>query len=446
MQRSIAWWFATGSWLFWPAGGCSRAAPPVSNSAPAALAQSSSNVTQPGAVASVPAGPPAPSPLKPPPGYFVVARGRSTSGTWLFDLEAIDGRTLVLACLAGVTNGCVEPRLRELSGAGWVAVPELLRGLPELGWVNLQQEPGSPWQQVDHKSDQVKARDGCPSQPFFSGVRSLELVGEWPGNAWAVVDEVGEEWAMRTSSLYRWTEDRFVEIHRTKRVADFFEGVVPWREGVAALELALAPSGQDKLRIVSFSGKTRSVLTELPSDSLSSAALARLGQALVLSGVRDNGTVELFAWTAPGAAQRYKLRSSNTYSGVVFGNERGTVYYQAAGETYEAVEVAFEGKWREVGRRTLDEAGLETLTGADKERLVSTALGMSVERVGTRQSQSWLFVREAEATAGRGHQSWLLADQAPPSTWELSDEPVREPTRPPDRPGCPVGPERPGVR
>jgi hypothetical protein len=373
----------------------------------------------------------------------VLAHGRSTHGTWVFEEEPLEGRTLVSACLAGVTDGCVEPRLRELTGPGWAESPELSRGLPELGLVNLRQDPKSPWHRVGHKSDSVQQQDSCLSQPFFSGVRSLEIVGEWPGNAWAVLDEIGEEWAMRTSVLYRWHEGRFSEVHRTGRVADFFEGVVPWQQGVAALELELVPPGPDKLRVVAFSGQAKNVLTDLPNDSVSSVGLTRLGSALVLSGVRDDGTVELFAWTAPGAPKRHRLRSSNTYSGVTFGPNRGSVFYHAADDTYEAVEITFDGRWRELGRRSLAEAELESLTGADKDRLFPPALGISVERAWSRSGQSWLFVRRTESDPARGSESWLLRDRALPGrVWDLADEPPRQLARPPDRPGCrsPSGP------
>jgi hypothetical protein len=433
-MRGIAFRITLGSLLLL-VGGCSRAAPPVATVAPPAPAPGSAS-SAPASAAPVAAAPPAPAALAPPPGYFVVAHGRSTRGTWFFDVQQLEGRTLVSACLAGVTNGCVEPRVREVTRSGWVETPELLRGLPELGLVNLRQDPNSPWHRVGHKSDSAREQDRCLSQPFFSGVRSLEIVGEWPGNTWAVVDELGEEWAMRTCVLYRWQEGRFTEVHRTGRVADFFEGVVPWQEGLAVLEIQLVSPTPDKVRVVAFSGQAKRVLTEIPNDSLSSASLARLGPALVLSGVRDDGTVELFAWTAPGAAQRHRLRSNHTYSGVTFSGARGTVFFHAADEAYEAVEVAFEGKWREVGRRSLDEAELEALTGANKERLFSPALGFSVERAATRQGQSWLFLRRTEPDGARGFESWLLSEQAPPGVWELPDEPARELARPPDRPGC----------
>jgi hypothetical protein len=369
----------------------------------------------------------------------VAAHGRSTHGTWVFEQGPLEGRTLVSACLAGAARDCIEPRVRELTDRGWVETPELGRGLPELGQVNLRQDPKSAWHGVGHKSDALVEQDRCLSQPFFAGVRRLEIVGQWPASTWAVLDEIGEEWAMRTSILYRWTDGRFAEVHRTGRVGDFFEGVVPWRDGVALIEVKLVPPVPDKLGVVAFSGQARSVHIDLPNDSLSSASLARLGDALVLSGVHDDGTVELFAWTAPGAPKRHRVRSTNTYSGITFGPTRGTVFFHAADEKYEAVEVAYEGKWREVGRRSLGEAELEALTGANKERLFSPALGFSVERTGTRQGKSWLFVRRTESDAARGSESWLFSEQKPPEVWELPDQPPRGLARPPDRPGCQPG-------
>ncbi len=372
---------------------------------------------------------PSSSALPVPPGYFVVAHGKSQNARWTFGLEPLEGRMLVSACVA-FGESCVEPRIRELKDSGWIETPELLRDFGILGRVDLGQPAKSPWRWAARTYPRIAQYNyaKCPNGSSFEDSRILAIMGQWPDNTWALLKEIPEMRSVQLPVLYRWIGGRFSEVYRAKQVGDSFElfrKSVAWQRGVAVLELLLTSLDSNtsvKHQVVAYSPKGRTVLTELPQSTLSIVDLARLGDTLVLVTVTHDGTVELRGWTSGGVMRRHRVRSVNSYSSTTFNDTGVTVVYDAPEESYEAVDLAFKGTWRELGRRKVDSEVIRSAAEINQERLFPASLGFYVERAWSQQGHLWLAVGRSNSKVTDMLENWLLTDWAPPSTWELDDK------------------------
>ena len=127
-----------------------------------------------------------------------------------------------------------------------------------------------------------------------------------------------------------------------------------------------------------------------PPGRLGNVQLFRFGNALVLTGVNAEGSVELLAWTNSGAPKRHQLKSANRYSEVTFDDKQIAVLYDTDDGNYEEIDVTFQGAWRELTRRKFGATEQGSQQAAQESSLFPSELHITEERAWTHDGHKWL--------------------------------------------------------
>jgi hypothetical protein len=112
--------------------------------------------------------------------------------------------------------------------------PELARGLPPFGSIDLAQEPDGVFPEFDPKIGPAKldplGRVGI--RRGYPGTRTITLLaGRWPDALWLVARREGGEMVHCASDAYRWRRDRWVHAGGTGKFGTCYYTVAPWRNG-----------------------------------------------------------------------------------------------------------------------------------------------------------------------------------------------------------------------
>jgi hypothetical protein len=343
----------------------------------------------------------------------VVVHGYSTASEWQVSTAPLEGRLIVQAQLFSARHW------RELAHTEWLEADDLLQGLPELGRVDLAADANSPWNHVGHKAT-IYQPEPCRESERYTGDRDVNLLGHWPDDVWALVGEYGEEWCTRTSILHRWTKGRFVEVFRTGGVGDFFESVVTWRHGLAALEDQSCATRLNEVghrRVLAFSAATHDVLTDVRNDQLYNIGLKRLHNLLVLYGNGADERIELVTWANKGSTQRHRLHTRVGTTDVTVQDNRITFHFLPEQGTASAVDATFDGAWHESKPHAVPE---RHDSAAEFAHLFPSEPGVSVEASWSSNGRDWLLVKRL-ADSGGPQEIWLLSNQSVSSIWELPD-------------------------
>jgi len=385
--------------------------------------------------------------------FHVVARAASVSDPehqgftadgalqWRFRLGEIAARTVVIACIEPLPQGCVQTHLAELVDERWVESTVPTTGLPPLTVVNLLAAPGTPFREAFHEAGPPFEGDRqgvCDYYNMMEGTVGLEgLYGAWPDNAWAKVTFAEDHSGIPYDELYRWDGKRWKLSHAPKRVGTYVEEVVPWHGGLAAVAVENAEI-EPKPKLI-FLGDGNRVLIPRSSGDL---RLGIVGDALVAvsieHGSADTEKIRGLRWVSPRSrpkAQTLDVPAGGWILAISFGAQTLAVHLGRDGVREDDIWV-FDERWV---LSSLRELGPEEESG-DAEELgdPSECRDLALAGTGTldirtewrRGDRIWL-----EVDAPGGGETWLLRDEPTRDVWKVPAEPLIWPPRP----RCPPG-------
>lgn len=259
---------------------------------------------------------PAEAPWPPPP-WSIVARGKDVDMSYVYALG--DVALIVLVRETGLSFATVDKD-------GITLRPELSKGLPKFGGIDLSAEKDVKFPKSNPKSNPRFTEDEKPITESFSGLRDVvAVVGAWPGPIWLVADRWGgERWAWVVSDAYRWSAGAWSRVGGTKTVGLHYAYASSWVDGslLVLQRNEFCDPGASPPKLVAL-GTSRAAPT-LPKASSSCNGEVRpkdlrafsTGEVLVLgSGGPPNGGFVIERWNA-GAASPTTQRLLGVESGL----------------------------------------------------------------------------------------------------------------------------------
>lgn len=325
---------------------------------------------------------------------------------------------------------CSEPTLLEVEGAEWRVRADLASRLPELGFVDATNEK-SPWfafrygyghavgsELRPHERSAPGSGAEAPQRQLARIVRRpLALMGEWPNDAWLIVNENLERSLsyICRSLVYRIREQRTELVFAESEVAHFIEGWAAVPHGIVAQEYLLTP--KETLRISLFTDQGRK--TWFAGPAIFPRTFGAVRDQIVLAVWTDSDRIRLTQWSPRGE------RHERSFSGIscgptMFLSDRGLSVPPCA-----LLELGNQNAWRLV-TAPADTASAEAALVEELEK-----------RNLSDHSEIWYAAGAYWFSVHSEGRQWLVTNHAMNSKWEVNQGTCAERARSDPRQGEP---------